>query len=203
MFANPGGHNRMHAILATESRIDKHSIRRPTSPFGRLSTLIDASSCSIFVFRSNAVESKSLQTWTLTAGQVIARYSVALFFLMFGLMKFTVAEATAIHPLLVNSPFLFWLPRLFDQMRSSQIIGVVEIALALMMASRPFTPRISAIGSYGAAASLVITLSFLFTTPQLDPALGGFIIKDLTLLGVALWSAGDALRVAGLRIPGE
>jgi hypothetical protein len=29
------------------------------------------------------------------------------------------------------------------------------------------------------------------TTPQLDPALGNFIVKDLTL-GVALWSAGEA-----------
>jgi uncharacterized membrane protein YkgB len=141
----------------------------------------------------------TLQKWTLTAGQVVTRYSVVLFFLAFGLAKFTQAEAAAIHPLLVHSPLLFWLPRLFDQQFSSAIVGVVEIALALMMASRPFTPRISAIGSYGVAASLVVTLSFLVTTPQLDPALGGFIVKDLTLLGVALWSAGEALQAAGLR----
>jgi hypothetical protein len=37
----------------------------------------------------------------------------------------------------------------------------------------------------------------LITTPQLDPALSGFIVKDLTLLGVALWSAGEASRAAG------
>jgi uncharacterized membrane protein YkgB len=75
----------------------------------------------------------------------------------------------------------------------------VEIALALMMASRRYAPRISAIGSYGVAASLVVTLSFLVTTPQLDPALGSFIVKDLTLLGVALWSAGEALGAAAPR----
>ena len=126
-------------------------------------------------------------------GNGIARYTVVLFFLGFGLVKFTAAEATAIHPLLVHSPFLFWLPRLVDQQLSSAIIGVVEIALALMMASRFFAPRLSAIGSFGIAASLVITLSFLVTTPGLDPALGAFIIKDVTLLGVALWSAGEAL----------
>jgi uncharacterized membrane protein YkgB len=45
----------------------------------------------------------------------------------------------------------------------------------------------------------VVTLSFLITTPQLDPALQGFIVKDLTLLGVALWTAGEALRAAGSR----
>ena len=141
----------------------------------------------------------TLQKWTLTGGQVLARYSVVLFFLGFGLTKFTSAEAEAIHPLLVHSPFLFWLPRLFDQQLSSAIVGVVEIALALIMASRPFAPRISAIGSYGVAASLVVTLSFLITTPQIDPALQGFIVKDLTLLGVALWTAGEALRAAGSR----
>jgi uncharacterized membrane protein YkgB len=140
-----------------------------------------------------------LQKWTLTAGQVVARYSVVLFFLAFGLAKFTPAEAAAIYPLLIHSPFLSWLPRLFNQQLSSDIVGVVEVALALMMASRPLEPRISAIGSYGVAVSLVLTLSFLITTPRLDPALSGFIVKDLTLLGVALWSAGEALRVAGPR----
>lgn len=141
----------------------------------------------------------ALQKWTLAAGEVVARYSVVLFFLGFGLLKFTAGEAAAIYPLLVHSPFLFWLPKLFDQQVSSDIIGIIEIVLALMMASRPFAPRISALGSYGIAASLVITLSFLVTTPQLDSALSGFIVKDLTLLGVALWSAGDALRAAAAR----
>jgi uncharacterized membrane protein YkgB len=138
-----------------------------------------------------------LQTWTLVAGQAMARYSVVLFFLAFGLLKFTAEEAAAIHPLLIHSPFLFWLPVLLDQQRSSDVVGVVEIALALAMASRPLAPRVSTIGSYGIAAVLAVTLSFLFTTPHLDPALSSFIVKDLTLLGVALWSAGEALRAAG------
>lgn len=136
-------------------------------------------------------------------GKGIARYSVVLFFLGFGLAKFTAHEATAIHPLLAHSPFLFWLPRLFDQRLSSDIIGVIEIALALMMASRFFSPRLSAIGSFGIATSLVVTLSFLVTTPGLDPALGAFIIKDVTLLGVALWSAGEALGAERSAAPGD
>jgi uncharacterized membrane protein YkgB len=146
------------------------------------------------------MRSTTLQTWTLAAGQAVARYSVVLFFLGFGLLKFTPGEAAAIHPLLVHSPFLFWLPRVLDQQLSSEVIGVVEIALALAMASRPWGPRISAIGSYGIAASLLVTLSFLFTTPHLDPALSGFIVKDLTLLGVALWSAGEAVRAIAPRL---
>lgn len=138
----------------------------------------------------------ALQRWTLTAGQVVARYSVALFFVGFGLTKFTAAEAATIHPLLVHSPFLFWLPALFGQQLSSEIIGVMEITMGLMMASRRLSPRLSAIGSLGISGSLMMTLSFLFTTPHLDPALASFIIKDVTLLGVALWSAGEALQAA-------
>jgi uncharacterized membrane protein YkgB len=135
-------------------------------------------------------------------GKGVARYSVVLFFLGFGLVKFTAGEAAAIHPLLVHSPFLFWLPRIFDRQLSSDIIGVVEMVLALMMASRFFSPRLSAIGSFGIAASLVVTLSFLVTTPGLDPALSAFIIKDVTLLGVALWSGGEALGAERSAAPG-
>jgi len=138
----------------------------------------------------------ALQKWTLTAGQVVARYSVALFFIGFGLTKFTPGEAATIHPLLVHSPFLFWLPASFGQQLSSEIIGVIEIAMGLMMASRSLSPRLAAIGSFGISGSLMMTLSFLFTTPHLDPALASFIVKDVTLLGVALWSAGEALQAA-------
>jgi len=137
-----------------------------------------------------------LQKWSLPAGQAVARYSVVFFFLAFGIAKFTPGEAAAIHPLLIHSPFLFWLTRLFDEQIASNIIGVVEIALAAMVAARAVAPRICIIGSYGVALSLLITLSFLITTPHLDPALSSFIIKDLTLLGVALWSAGEAARAS-------
>lgn len=145
----------------------------------------------------------ALQRWTLPAGQAVARYSVAMFFVGFGLTKFTAAEAATIHPLLVHSPFLFWLPALFGQHASSEIIGVIEIAMGLMMASRRVSPRLSAIGSLGITGSLMMTLSFLFTTPHLDPALASFIVKDVTLLGVALWSAGEALQAASHSTQGD
>lgn len=141
----------------------------------------------------------TLQKWTQAAGEIIGRYSIVVFFLLFGAAKFTASEAAAIHPLLAHSPFLFWLPMLCGQQACSDVIGVIEIVLALMVGSRPFAPRLAALGSFGVAASLVITLSFLATTPKLDPALGGFIVKDLTLLGVALWSAGESLRAASER----
>ncbi|WP_421762129.1 DUF417 family protein [Devosia sp.] len=137
-----------------------------------------------------------VEIWGLRIGQVVLRYSLVLFFLGFGILKFTPGEAAAIHPALSHSPVLFWLDTLFGQQGSSNVIGVIEIALALLMASRPITPRLSALGGLGTAFALLITLSFLVTTPGLDPALGAFIVKDLTLLGAALWSAGEALQAA-------
>jgi uncharacterized membrane protein YkgB len=141
----------------------------------------------------------SLASWTLRLGQAIARYSLVLFFLAFGALKFTAGEAAAIHPLLAHSPILGWLPMIADLRTASAVIGVVEIILALLVAARPLRPRASAVGSAGMALALVVTLSFLVTTPHLDPALASFIVKDLTLLGVAIWSAGEAWEAAADR----
>jgi uncharacterized membrane protein YkgB len=133
-----------------------------------------------------------------TLGVIVTRYSLVLIFLAFGLYKFTPQEAQGIQPLVAHSIGLFWLYRLFDIRVASDIIGAVEVSLALMMAVRPFNARISAIGSLGSAFTLLNTLSFLFTTPGLDPQSSdvGFIVKDLTLLGAALWTAAEALIAA-------
>src|SRR5689334_9032771 len=102
-----------------------------------------------------------------TIGVFVTRYSLVLIFLAFGLYKFTPQEAQGIQPLVAHSIGLFWLYGLFDVRVTSDIIGVIEVTLALMMAARPFHARISAFGSLGTAFALVNTLSFLFTTPGL------------------------------------
>jgi|SRR6185295_9846648 len=130
-----------------------------------------------------------------TVGSVILRYSLVLFFVGFGLYKFTPQEAAGIQPLVANSPVLFWVYHLFDLRHGSDFIGVIEIALGTLIALRPVSARLSALGSIGTAIALCTTLSFLFTTPGLDPQSSdaGFILKDLTLLGAAVWTAGEAL----------
>lgn len=136
----------------------------------------------------------TLSDRTLTGwGSGLARYSVVAFFLLFGLAKFTEAEAVSIQPMVAASPFLSWLYLVFDVRQASNVIGVVEIATAVLIAARPWAPRFCVAGSALAALTLVVTLSFLVTTPNIDEAAFGFIVKDLTLLGVAIWSAGEAL----------
>ena len=79
----------------------------------------------------------------------------------------------------------------------SNVIGVIEIATAALMALRPFSPKASFAGSL-AVVTFLLTVSFLFSTPgaaQLKygfPILGDagqFLIKDLVLLGASLWTA--------------
>jgi len=143
----------------------------------------------------------TLTPWQQRAGDlgaVILRYSLVFFFLAFGLYKFTAVEASAIEPLMKHSPVLFWVEPLLGVRGGSALIGIIEITIGALIALRRFSPRWSSYGSLAAAAVLVTTLSFLFTTPGLDPssADAGFILKDLTLLGAALWSAGEAARAA-------
>ncbi len=132
------------------------------------------------------------------AGTATLRYSLVFFFVAFGLYKFTPQEAASVEPLMSHSLLLFWINPLLGVRGGSALIGVVEIAIGLAIATRPFAPRLAVWGSLGAAFALLNTLSFLFTTPHLDPQSSdaGFLLKDLTLLGAALWSAAEANAAA-------
>ena len=94
----------------------------------------------------------------------------------------------------------------------SAVLGVVEVAIALLIAARPFWPRASALGSALAVGMFLTTLSFLVTTPGAwepsagdFPALsalpGQFLIKDLALFGIALWTLGEAWKASQRRGP--
>lgn len=154
---------------------------------------------------SGAVQSPSIERASmmlLRSSGIVMRYGLVLVILWFGVFKFTPTEAQAIRPLVANSPFLSWLYGFTDAGGASRIIGLAEIAIALLMAARPVSRRASAVGSIGAIAMFATTLSFLATTPGswgrvdgffVPTEAGVFLIKDLLLLGAALWSAGEAL----------
>ena len=129
----------------------------------------------------------------------ILRYGLAGLLLLWGSFKFAAFEAEAIRPLVENSPLLSWLHPLLGVRGTSSLIGVVEVIAALLIAARCWTPGLSAIGSLVAAATFLVTLSFLITTPgALSPtsAVGGFLLKDIILLGAALSIAAEASGAA-------
>ena len=129
----------------------------------------------------------------LASGAVL-RYSLVLFLVLFGLAKFTEGEALTIQPWVAHSPFLGWLYALTSVQGGSNVIGVIELIVGVLLAVRPWWPRASVVGSLGATVAFAITLSFLFTTPGLSPEWSGFLMKDLVLVGAALWTAADSLR---------
>jgi hypothetical protein len=71
---------------------------------------------------------------------VLLRYGLVLFLVWFGLFKFTEAEAQAIEPLVSNSPFMYWMYRVWGLRTVSGLIGAGELVAALI-AVRPAAPR--------------------------------------------------------------
>ena len=141
---------------------------------------------------------------TRASGPVL-RYALVLIVLWIGLFKFTPSEAEGIEPLLRHSPLLSWMYAVMSVRSASAVIGTAEVLIALLIALRPLSPRLAAAGSIGAIGMFLTTLSFLFTTPGMfkvvdglfvPSGMGSFVIKDLVLLGAALWLAGEALTAA-------
>jgi uncharacterized membrane protein YkgB len=139
-------------------------------------------------------------------GAVLTRYGLVVVIGWIGLMKFTEFEARGIEPLVADSPFMSWLYDIFSVTTFSALLGIVEVAAAVLIAVRPWWPKVSAVGSAVAVGLFVATISFLFTTPGIfEAAAGGFpmlstsgqfLIKDLVLLGAAVWTLGESLRAA-------
>jgi reactive chlorine resistance protein C len=153
----------------------------------------------------NMLISEALEMRLSHLGTGVLRWSLVLFFVGFGLFKFTPQEAAGVAPLMAHSPVLFWVEPLFGQQGGSDFIGVIEIAFGVSIALRQFLPLLSAYGGFGAAGALLITQSFLFTTPALDPlsADAGFLLKDLTLFGAALFISAEAFGAARRRSSGS
>ena len=152
----------------------------------------------------------SLRSRVEAIGRELARYGLVVVVGWIGLMKFTAYEAEGISPFVANSPLMGWVYGFMSHRGFSAVLGVVELTVAILIAARPFSPRASALGSALAVGMFLTTLSFLVTTPGVwaadaggFPALSGFpgqfLIKDLALLGISLWSLGEAWQASQRR----
>lgn len=135
-----------------------------------------------------------------------ARYGLVLVIGWIGALKFTSYEAYGIEPLVANSPLMSWAYGIFSVTTFSALLGVLELATAALLAVKPWAPRLSAVGSVIAIGLFVATLSFLVTTPGVGEASAGgfpvlsstgqFLIKDVALIGISLWTLADALAAS-------
>ena len=106
--------------------------------------------------------------------------------------------------LIEHRPLMSWIYHVASLTAVACGVGTMEIGAALLIALRPVWPRASAVGRGLAVVLFLGTLSFLFTTagvvsthagglPVLSALPGQFLLKDLVLIGVALWTLGDSL----------
>jgi uncharacterized membrane protein YkgB len=143
----------------------------------------------------------NLSRWLTTAGQIVSRYGLVVVLAWIGFGKFAKMEARVV---IEHSPLMSWMYDFLSVGAVAKALGTAEIVAAVLIALRPVWPKVSAVGSAMAIVLFLGTLSFLFTTPGLVathydglPVLGAqpgqFLLKDLVLIGVAVWTLGDAL----------
>jgi len=145
-------------------------------------------------------------------GGLAARYGLVIVIAAFGLLKFTNYEAQGIQPLVSESPVMSWLYDIFSVYTFSVLLGVFELAAAVLIAVKPWWPKVSIVGSALAILLFVATISFLFTTPgAFDESVAypapslttGFLFKDAALLGISVWTLADALRATRSSLAGS
>ena len=137
-------------------------------------------------------------------GEVAVRYALVFVIAWIGALKFTAYEANLVQPLVANSPLMSWVYDVVSVTTFSAVLGVIELTAAALIAVKHWAPKASIVGSLMAIGMFVATLSFMLTTPGVvAPEAGGFpvlslvgsfLVKDVVLLAVALWTLGDAVR---------
>ena len=135
-------------------------------------------------------------------GALLLRYGLVLVLGWIGAMKFTEYEAAGIKPLIETSPLMSWMYKVLSLQAASNVIGVAELTAAALIAIKPLSAKLSAIGSALAIFTFLATLTFLFSLPGWEKSLGGFpalsgsggfLLKDVVLLGASFWTLGDSL----------
>ena len=145
-------------------------------------------------------------------GRIVSRYGLVVVLAWIGFGKYVKMDSRV---LIEHSPLMSWVLHVFSFTTVARGLGTMEIAAAILIAVRPVWPRASAVGSALAVVLFLGTLSFLFTTPGvvvthaagipvLSAQPGQFLLKDLVLMGVALWTFGESLgarRKRGAPVP--
>jgi reactive chlorine resistance protein C len=137
------------------------------------------------------------------AGKRIVRWGLIVVLAWIGGMKFTAYEAMGIQPLVAHSPLVGWMYDFLSIRSFSAMLGCIEIGTAALISLQYLFPKASAVGAILAIGLFATTLSMVFTTPGWEPTLGfpalsampgGFLLKDIVLLGASVWSPGESLK---------
>lgn len=140
---------------------------------------------------------------------LVARYGLVIVLAWFGAMKFTHYEADGISHWVANNPLMSWMYHVMSVDAFGRLNGSVELITAVLLAVKPWYPKASVAGGAIASLFFVTTLSFMITTPGTGEASAGgfpvlsadgeFLMKDIALLGLALWLLADAVEATRIR----
>jgi uncharacterized membrane protein YkgB len=145
-------------------------------------------------------------TRTAATAALVARYGLVIVIAWFGAMKFTHYESQGISHWVANSPLLNWVYDIMSIDAFGRLNGSIELIVAALLAVKPWFPKASVVGGIFSSLFFVTTLSFMVTTPGVGEASAGgfpvlsadgeFLMKDIALLGLALWLLVDATDAA-------
>jgi uncharacterized membrane protein YkgB len=116
-----------------------------------------------------------------------------------GSYKMTAPGAEGIVPLVSNSPLIWWHFKLLGPYVGSDIIGLTEIAAALLLIAGYFKPKAGIVGGLMATLMFFTTSTMVLSTPgaiisvpgiehmRYMSFLGLFLFKDVISLGVSFY----------------
>ncbi len=136
-----------------------------------------------------------------TLGQFILRYGLAIAFMWLGMLKLKNSEADYLRDILSNSSLFSWMLTYITPYTFSKLIAYLQIVIGIAIAVKPVARKVSFWGGVVASVILLLSVSTLFTSafvwqapygfPELSK-LGQSILKDIVLLGAAMWCVGDS-----------
>lgn len=125
-------------------------------------------------------------------GYYISLGGAVLILLWIGIFKFTPTEANAIKPLVENHPLSSWMYSILSVQSVSNLVGVLEILVAILLILTLKFDKLKKYAGFAMCIIFLMTLSYLFTTPNMWKIIDGvpytdfFILKDLMYLGFGM-----------------
>ncbi|MFN1580836.1 DUF417 family protein [Vibrio rotiferianus] len=125
-------------------------------------------------------------------GYSLGVLGVALVLAWIGIYKFTPTEADLIKPLVENHPAMGWLYSVMSVQAVSNLIGAVEIIVAIGLVVGLKNRKVGFFSGVFATVIFLSTLSFLITTPNTWKVSDGilitnfFLVKDILFLAISI-----------------
>lgn len=155
----------------------------------------------LYLLAQAARQTSRLEAWAVRAGWI----GILLVMGWIGAMKFFLFEAQGVEPLLRHHWIFGWMYGYWDVQQVSNIIGLTELAFALLVLLSAIWPALLPLALAGIATTVACTTSFMFTLPGWAadahfPILNGagvFLLKDQFLLAATLMLFSLRLREPG------